>query len=181
MERVVKKLAPLTSASKHISKYLNTNGKKTFYFAQIQSLLAYMMVIWYCTTNENRSRIEVAQNKAIKNIFGYPYDAHTADIYRDTELFNCRQLYEIQACKQIYKMEHKLTKTGTNLEKHTDVHHYYTRNANNYRIYGKTSRMLQSPLPQATKIFNNLNSLTKKSPTLSSFTKCIKKLHKQNN
>ena len=119
------------------NKYLNTNTKKTLYYAQIYSHLSYGITLWgNMVSNIQLLNLQKLKNKAIKIVD--TQECSLEKIYIKHEILKIDEIIKVENCKLMYKLEHnilpgklptlfKTDNKGNSLEKN---HNYNTRTKN---------------------------------------------------
>jgi hypothetical protein len=105
------KLSSLRYISYKISPYLNDNAGKKFYYALVQSILSYGIVVWGGTSVDSAlfNKLCRLQNKIVFNLFANQ-DDNSGDetiIYKRHHILKLSDLYKLRVSMIMYKIMHE--------------------------------------------------------------------------
>lgn len=156
---VVKKLRPTLFQFKQLKNILELKYLKILYHSLVESHFCYGIVGWGGILKNYLTNLEILQKYFIKIIFGKDRLYPTELLYKESQLFDIRQLY----CYRTLCLQHK---TKENLKQ--IMHNYNTRHKRHIgvqveksnktigqRSYNYIAPRLYSALPQEIKIIKN--------------------------
>ena len=174
------KLSSGSYAINAAKRILPRDSLTQLYYSLIHSHILYGISLWGSAYKYNLRRIEVSQNKNIRNINNAPFNAHTTILYKKLNIPKLADLYKIELCKLMYcystsKLPISLSSLFT---QNIEVHNYNTRNRHGPHITAmKTNIFLKSFLHQSPLLWSKLSADIKNSTSLSSFIYKLKSLY----
>lgn len=105
------------------------NIKIKIYNALNMSNLNYCFLVWATTTSSNLNHLHTLQKKAVRQIAGVPYDAHTKELFIRFNFISMPKLYSYTLCtryKQCLKNNEQILLALAELKTRTPL--YATRN-----------------------------------------------------
>jgi len=155
-----------------LSFFLPTNILHKLYYSLIQPYLLYGIEAWFSTYRSITNKITVLQKKACRAVNNLKSQDHTTQYFRMMGALKLQHLYEYQIATYIYKTinnDHDAELLDS-LNLNMDMHSYYTRNRNNWRIpafkRGKSQFSIQYT---GVKFWNELSSYIRNATTVSNF------------
>lgn len=172
IERVRNKLNSLAGALRRIN-CIPRKARLLIYNSLVKPHLDYMVEVWGSTPKSNLQRLQTAQNKLVKILFGFDRLTHTPIIYNKTGIYNIKQTYILKVCITIYKILNKIHHTEISL-KQKDTS-YGLRNAKHIQLnQPRTNYGKRCLLYDGVKIFNDLPNVIKNSESIKIFKNKIK-------
>lgn len=153
------KLAQIAGVFKRIGNLLPRNTKRLVYYTLFHSHLVYGILIWGTASKSAIKPLQIIQNKAIKNLFGYHRRTSTAFIHTEHQLLMVENVYTTSACLHIHKILGNAVHSNTVLSRVSQRHQHHTRARANLSINRcNTTRFgKNSVLNKATSRYNNLS------------------------
>jgi len=153
-------------------KYRIPKGVKLdLYFALAHSIISYCAGIWAC--NNNVDKIQVCQNKLLKNVFNLPIRHSTFDLYYTNKILPIKSIYKYQQILSIFKIKNGIGNVNIDLDNYT--HQFNTRNRNNIRVQRhKTLQTSQRISVKGSEMYNALPNEIKNISNYVSFKKALK-------
>lgn len=159
ISRLGAKLAQIAGVFKRICGLVPMDTKRNLYYTLFHSHLVYGILVWGTANKSAIKPLQVIQNKAIKNLFGYSRRTSTAFIHTEHKLLMVENVYTTTACMHIHQILRNSIHTNTVLSRVSERHQHHTRsrdnistNRSNTRTYGQ-----HSVLNKATSLYNNLS------------------------
>lgn len=128
INKVMRKVNPIAGILKRLTRTVHTGTLKTIYYSMIHSHLQYMLPIWGCTAKKYLQKLQVMQNRAIRNLFNHSYDKHRVEMYTEAEILPLILQRDLQLTMLAYKTCHRTDTTHKALLTNEDKHNYLTRN-----------------------------------------------------
>ena len=103
---VCNKTLRLVAITHRIRKYLDLKTARTMYYALVYSSLFYSIESWggYMVSSLRRDRIQIIQNKLVKNLFGIFFPlCSTLELYKRLNILRAREIYKMRVTVIIYK------------------------------------------------------------------------------
>lgn len=148
ISNVCTKISSLCYVLRHLKKFVNDFVLKSFYFAQIQSVLAYGLICW--GTQTQISKVFVMQKRAIRIMFELGPRVSCKPIFKREKILPLPCLYIYQVLIYTHKNINKFTTLG-------DTHEYKTRNMQKLKIPNhRTTLYEKGPKYNSIKIYNQL-------------------------
>ena len=108
--------------------YLNTKVLIEMYHALFNSHLQYAILCWGSTTSTNLNRLQILQNRAIRNITKSPRFFRLNNHYLNLRILKVRDLYNLEVAKFMHGHFHQtLPVCFSSFFKENDSHDHYTR------------------------------------------------------
>jgi hypothetical protein len=159
-----------------VKRILPLHNLKQLYYSLVHSHITYGTTLWGSAHKYKLKKIEVAQNKSIRNIFNAPYNAHTSILYKKLNIPKLHDIYQIQLGKFMY--DYSTSSLPPPLQSlftpNRDIHNHNTRNSNNPHIISRTFSASKSFLHQCPKLWSSLPHNIKSSKTPKTFSQNIK-------
>ncbi len=160
-----------------VKKTLSTQNLKQLYYSIFHSHLTYGTILWGSVPKYKLKKIEITQNRSIRNIFNAPYNAHTTILYKKLNIPKFNDLYKIQLGKLMF--DYSIINLPTPLMEiftpNRDIHNHNTRYRNDPHSTARTYNASKSFLHQGPKLWFELPVSLKNSRTIKSFTYKLKK------
>ena len=162
---------------------LTTHAKKILYFAQIQSIITYGLVIWgNMITSTQMNNLQKLQDRSVQLI-----SPHTPlpRIYEQHQILNLQQLVTLENIKLWYKHKHNQLPTKLQYNMSLDHknaslaknHHYNTRQKSTSNLpLAKNKHYKSSFLSQGLRTFQTTSNEVQNACTIKSCTKIAKLL-----
>ena len=161
-----------------VKYFLPQSTLNTLYVSLLEPYARYGIEVWGSAAVCHLNGIYLIQKAAVRAVHGLPYDAHTADCFKKSELLNIFQLYKCQTLHLVYKNVKKSCYSNLfpNLVSHSETHFYPTRNSAKFVLpYCKLSNTQRSISYRGPKFWNETPDCIKNSVSLSVFKREIKK------
>ncbi len=158
IQYVSSKLNSGSYALNSVKRALSTQNLKQLYYSIIHSHLTYAIILWGNAFKYKLKRIEVAQNKAIRNICNASYNAHTTILYKKLNIPKFHDLHSIQLGKMMYEYS-KLnlpTPLSDLFTQNRDIHNHNTRHRNDPHILTRTYTASKTFLHKGPKLWSEL-------------------------
>lgn len=171
---IQQKVSSLTGALRKAVGCIPRNARNTIYNSLGKSQLEYLIEIWGCAANTNLKPLQTSQNKLVKTLFNYNYLTNTDRVYKETKIFNLKQLYTNTTCILIKKILTGKIHTQISFTKRSFK--YCLRNTNKLKLkpprtsYGKRNIMFEGA-----QLFNNLPDDIKDCKSMRLFKTKLKK------
>jgi Reverse transcriptase (RNA-dependent DNA polymerase) len=173
------KLAKSNFIMNRVKNFLPRDAMRTVYFSMIHSHLTYCLPIYSCTTAKNITKIEKAQKKAIRTVYGAKYNAHTANLFSHAKVMPLKTLITYQKSLLVHSIHHKycpaaLHNTWSTIAERNNA--YNLRNANDYFIPHIINEQIRKlPYFSLPKLWNEMN-IMKLTPNPTTFKIFLKDL-----
>lgn len=175
--RLTKKLAQVAGIFRKISHLIPDRTKRNLYHSLFHSHIIYGIAIWGAANQTTLKPLQIVQNKAIKNLFGFHPRTPTSLIHQTCRLLTVENLYNATASSHVHQMLSDSIHTITILTTGAERHHHLTRRRqhlttirSNTTTFGKNAA-----LHKATSVYNRLPENLKEL-NLSNFKIQIKRL-----
>jgi hypothetical protein len=159
------RLSSLRYVSYKISPYMNDSAGKKFYFAMVQSILSYGIVVWGGTSTDSAlfNKLCRLQNRIVFNLFANQNDSFedVTIIYKRHHILKLNDLYKQRVGMIMYKILHENYAPFLleNLIPLLNANPYNTRQDNIFiRPFPRVTAVKFSFLSNAVTIWNNLNN-----------------------
>lgn len=80
-ESICKKISPAVATLYKLKKILPTHAKKKIYHSLIHSRISYMSQVWGAAAGEHVNRVQIMQNRALKQIYNLPHLTESKSLY----------------------------------------------------------------------------------------------------
>ena len=164
------KLSRTISLLHKVKHFAPNNVLKCLYYAHIYPYLTYCNPIWSQTYPCHLYNLNVLHKKVIRIITNSVYSEHTPPLFKQLNILNLADLSKLCAASYMYQ--------GVNLNTYNTqpVHNYLTRNQYSLPIPRPNLTLFKHSLMYlGPKIWNQLPSHIKHSPSLSSFKDKLKR------
>lgn len=128
--RLTSKLAQVAGLFRKMSNYIPERTKRSLYFSMFHSHLVYGIAVWGTANSTTMKPLQTIQNKAIKNLFGFPPRTSTLQIHNTCNLLLVDQVYKTVASTHIHKILTGCIHTTIDLSRRGDNHQHNTRHRN---------------------------------------------------
>lgn len=106
------------------------------YDSLIQSHLSYLVTCWGSTNHNAINRLQILQNRAIRNVYHLNYLHNRCNMYTEHKKLPIRGNCLLQTAVMVYSPHHNLNHNSLTLVKRKNSRHgllfYQTHSANNY-------------------------------------------------
>ena len=146
IDTICKRLSTKNFAMLQLRDHLDYNTLKTFYYAAINSILSYGLLMWGNYTDI--ARVLRSQKRIIRTMFRLQYKKSYRQIFGAQSILTVINLYILQCACNVFKNQHSYFTFGDR---------YQTRNSSN--IYIPSARLTQiqdDPKITSLKIYNHL-------------------------
>ena len=159
--------------------YLNTKTLIEMYHALFNSHLQYAILCWGSTTSTNLNRLQIIQNRVIRNMTRSPRFFRLDNHFLNLRILKVHDLYNLEVAKFMHSHFHSTLPTcfSTFFQEISESHNYNTRSKScrNYTtINCRSSRGQRSIKYKGPKIWNDVPTSCK---SLSKY--CFKKQYKE--
>ena len=163
-----------------LKSYLPVRKLKMLCNSLILPHLNYGVECWHAAPNFAKNKLEVLQKKALRAIFGLPYNSHTNDIFKENGLLKITDIYRTNLLCHLYKIRNMPANYDASLHPRlmSTIHSYSTRNSNNLEIprYNKATSQ-SSFLFQSAKEWNIIPENIRNSSSLASFKSNLRRFY----
>lgn len=162
---LIKKSSMMAGILRRISKACPFRAYKTIYYSLFHSHIVYGMIVWNSARKTLIHKLQIIQNKAIKNMFKHKRDENTKQIHIKHQLLPVQELIKCIQTSQIHNITHNYIHSNTILN--TQKHTYPTRTALNIQQQHMRSKKMGTAATLNTSIINynklpsNLKNLNK--------------------
>lgn len=166
-----------------VKKILSTHNLKQLYYSLFHSHISYGTLLWGSAHKHRLHKLEIVQNRAIRNIYNAPYNSSANILYKNLNIPKLDDLFKIQMGKLMYDcISLNLPSPLLNLfTPNTNIHNHVTRNRNNPHTTARRSQLVsKSFLHQSPKLWAQFPLYIKHRKTVKSFTYCLKLMYTQN-
>jgi hypothetical protein len=172
IKEIKKKIAPVTGLFKKISKNIPEKIKRQLFFNLFQSKILYGINTWGTVGKTQMEKIQIIQNKAIKNLYNLKRRTNTNFIHKKYNYTKIYKLYKQEAIIHTYNIKNKLIRSNIKLNTGNDYHMYHTRHNTIRALKTTTNRYGKfSPINNAINIFNDLPANIRNCPSKKEFLK----------
>lgn len=153
-----KRISPVAGVFRKIQKLIPSSTKRSLFYSFFNSHITYGSMFWGTAPKYKVKQIQVLQNKAIRNLFGYPFRFSTRQMHFQEDILTIENQFIKISTTTINQIINQSVNSSINLQKNSDAHSYTTRNADALLI--KTSKTwkfgINSALTRALNEYNNL-------------------------
>ena len=137
---------------------------KTIYHSLFQSNLVYGINIWSASTKSNIKKLQIIQNRAIRNLYNYKIETSVKCMHITNNLLPVTELIKYNQIMHIYNISQKLKHNNSNIQNVNNIHNHYTRsNDLIHQPRTRTTRMGQnSVMNKAVLQYNKIPRYIKK-------------------
>lgn len=158
--------------------YMASGTLRMLYFSLIHPHLLYGGMFWGSTYKKHIHCITVLQKKAIRLITKSSYNAHTAPLYKQTNILKLDDIYKVLLAKHMYRYYNKSLPPPLlelyNLNQ--TIHNHQTRQSQLVHVKPtKIDLVLRSFIHTAPETWSSIPDEIKKATSLKSFNRLIKK------
>lgn len=156
IDYVAKKTSIMAGLLKRISRACPSNLFKSIYYSLFHSHIMYGIIVWSCAGKVKMKRLQIIQNRAIRNLYGYPIHTNTHTIHTENNLLQIRDIVIISQITHIYNIKNHLIHSNTTITIAHNTHSINTRNSHTIRqARVKSAKMgLHSTLYTSIKNYN---------------------------
>lgn len=133
INEIALKCRKITGIFRRISNYIPNEVKRSIYFSLFHANIKYGLLIWGVSSTQNIKKLQIIQNKAIKNIYNLELRTNSSYMYKKFNIKTIQQQLKITQAEHIYKIRNKLILSNTNFCQGNETHNYNTRCASNLR------------------------------------------------
>ena len=179
IEFLATKLSRSAGIFSKLRYYLNTKTLIEMYHALFNSHLQYAILCWGSTNSTNLYRLQVLQNRAIRNMTKSPRFFRLDNHFLNLRILKVHDLYNLEVAKFMYSYSHNTLPIcfSSFFQEMGESHDYNTR-SRNYKYYStircRSSRGQRSIKYQGPKIWNDIPTSCKDASKYS-----FKKLYKE--
>lgn len=160
INNITKKLRYLLPIFKYFKKICDMEQLKILYYGLVQCHLSYGILAWGGITNNYLKKVETVQKRIIKVMYSKPQLYPSDELYRDSKLFDSRQLF----CQSILISQQK-QKSGLLKIEHkyeTRYKQHCNKVPKSFKTIGQRCHTFLSPriyncIPKCLKELNSLN------------------------
>lgn len=175
IDQLINKLYGISYCFKINAKYFNDKTKFLIYNAFVSSILYYLAAFWGQARKGDLEKLQVVQNRLLKNLFRRHHRTHTSDLYTDLNLLNISSIIKLDSVKLVHKITNNLIDTDVNFELNNQIHDHNTRASRHIHILSTTSNLGRKRITrQAAAWYNSLPDELKTLETSVHFNKCTK-------
>jgi len=106
IQHVTSKLSSGAYAINASKRILSQDNLKQLYYSLVYPHLTYGILLWGSAFKYKLRKIEVTQNKVVRNILNAPYNSSTATLYKHLNMLKLSDIYKIQLGKLMYDYTH---------------------------------------------------------------------------
>ena len=152
---------------------------RTLYNTLFEPYVKYSVEVWGSAATSHLNGIHKIQKAAIRVVNGLPYDAHTANYFKQSEILPVFNLHKYQVLQLLYKALNQNLNVNlfSGLIRHSETHSHNTRHSNilTLPLYHRatTQRSLSYLGP---KFWNEISKELKDSNSFFNFRVSLRKL-----
>lgn len=166
IEYVCSKLNSAYYALYRLTSMMDRNDLVSVYYALVQSVLSYNVIVWGQATDWKR--VFIAQKRVIRLLFKLSHRDSCREVFKMNGILTFPALYIFKCATLFYDRR-------STYEKHTNRHCHSTRRAHDYVMpQHRTSTFRKSPEFACVTIYNKLPELIKQEKTLLQFKRKLK-------
>lgn len=178
INHIAKKISSGCYAINANKRYLSTSNLITLYYSLVHSHLSYGNMLWMSAYQYRLRRLEVLQNKAVRNIINAPYNASAAPIYKQLNIPRLVNINRIQLGKFVFKFTNNLLPVPllSIFSLNYNIHQHNTRHSRDPHIEpARTKRLQRYFIHTAPKLWLELPNIVKTAKSINSFNRRVKK------
>ena len=180
IDHIVKKLSKSVGILYKLNHMLPENILIAIYNSLILPYLNYAIVTWHNAPKCSLDRVRIIQKKAIRAIFNLPYNSHTSVWFKEKRILKVDDLNKLSLNTEIYNHINNpsIHPIASRFVINSDLHHYNTRNNNDFVIphYVKSSSQ-SCYLYQASVLWNNTPREIRESCSIFAFKRKLKNMY----
>ena len=177
IKEVTKKLSKTIQALKIVSKFINKHHRRILYYAYIYSTIQYGIEVYSQGPNKNIKQIQIKQNRALKVLHNKDFFTPTIDLHRQTKVLMINDIANLNLLKFVYKQRNGQTPDAFRnyYIENIFIHNHQTRQAKNLHLpVNKNKYGRQSLKYRGAELWNKIDSQTRESKTIKTFSKKVK-------
>ena len=179
IDHLCKKLSHVQGILFSLRRYLPTQALKSIYYSLAYSNLLLHCVLWGSAPKTSLSKLQVAQNKILRNIVTNSYEIHTNQLFTNLNIININNLIDTQTLYFFYGWAFQ-NRYHFLLTQYQQVLFDHDHNTRNHRLripYSRTEVQRRSPLNRAINLWNELPNHIKEGESFSYFkNNCLRYL-----
>lgn len=174
IRKTMSNLSAITGIFRKISTFIPKEMKRQLFFAMFSSRLHYGILSWYSAFETNIKPLQIIQNKAIRNLFGYKNMESTEKIHTENNILTIKQHAHHSLAIHMHEIINKNILSNTSIQFNNEYHQYNTRRATNIHSNRKntqrfgTKQALQQAIDIYNKLPNNMKNMNRKKFKLAS-------------
>ena len=158
----------------------NDHVKKLLYYSFFHSQIMYLLMVWSGTSNINIKKIQILQNKCIRNIFYNKYrlgNIRTKELFEEYKIITFENLIELELNVNLHKIENKKMKANIEIQYNNQFHEHDTRHSRNLRkIKTRNKWGEKSIINRCIQKYNQISPHLKNEKNITKFKNKLKKL-----
>ena len=172
------KLSSGLYALKNVKHLLPLKQLKSLYYTLMHPYLNYGTILWGSAVQNSLKKIQVLQNKAIRNITNSKYNASATPLYKATKITPLDALYKVHLAKFMYQHKNNLLPQSLQAlyTPNTETHKHNTRHKNDPHIIRHTTHLVSKTfIHKAPEFWYSLPDNIKEARTIKSFKNKVTK------
>ena len=133
INKVIKKIVPVSKAFTRIRNYLTDEMKRSLYFAVVHSHLGFLSHVWGHCNDGDLQRLVVIQNRSIKILFKLHPRTPSVDVYSSLKIVPINKLIKIKSALHLVK-NFSSPRSDLSALMGVDIHNYHTRSRHTLRV-----------------------------------------------
>jgi hypothetical protein len=178
VNKTITKLSSALYALRSAKKFLNTEAKKTLYFALFQSHLVYANQIWSGAPNNLIKKIEKLQKSAMRVICNKNNSAHTEPLFKELGILRLKDLfYFFKSQFMYYYINNKTPRIFANtwtVRNRDERLRQNNHEENNLIPFYRLATLEKLPLITYPTAWRNTEDEIRKSPSIAIFNNTLK-------
>ena len=102
LKRIHSKLSGSLYALNRSKHFVPTKSLNTLYHSLVHIHLTYGVLLWGGTFTSHLKHITTCQKKAVRIIHNKPYNYHTSQLFKQSNILKFNYLYEYEVCRHIH-------------------------------------------------------------------------------
>ena len=144
------------------------------YYAHVNSHITYLNSIWGLANQKSITSLQRLQNRVIKNIRKLTVLFPSAELY-SSRVLNTKCIYIYEIILLIYKVKNNMIKCNVELQIHSNIHDYSTRNKDNFYVSTNRTKLVRKDVFRiGPKLFNRIPNIIKNENSLNLFKMKLK-------